>query len=126
LNEKYKVPITSLNPYGSVKTGTALFGNNHINSWVIEPQLEYKTSIGSGKLNILIGSTFQKNNLNVERLAGRGYTSDALLDNLRAAPVVSVDDINNTVYKYTAIFGRINYNWKEKYIINLTGRRDGS
>src|SRR5690606_977531 len=69
---------------------------------------------------------FQKNNLTVERFTGRGYTSDALLDNLRAAPVVLVDNVNNTTYKYNAIFGRVNYNWKEKYIMNLTGRRDGS
>ncbi|MEJ0080934.1 MAG: hypothetical protein WDM78_08305 [Puia sp.] len=29
-------------------------------------------------------------------------------------------------YKYEAVFGRINYNWEDKYLINLTGRRDGS
>ena len=29
-------------------------------------------------------------------------------------------------YRYQAIFGRINYNWLDKYIVNITGRRDGS
>src|SRR5690606_27214563 len=29
-------------------------------------------------------------------------------------------------YAYHALFGRININWKDKYIMNLTGRRDGS
>jgi hypothetical protein len=29
-------------------------------------------------------------------------------------------------YNYAAVFGRISYNYAEKYIINLTGRRDGS
>ncbi|MNQ74615.1 TonB dependent receptor [compost metagenome] len=33
---------------------------------------------------------------------------------------------DETVYKYQAFFGRINYNWNQKYILNLTGRRDGS
>ncbi len=32
----------------------------------------------------------------------------------------------SNVYKYAAIFSRINYNWLDKYIINLTARRDGS
>ncbi len=31
-----------------------------------------------------------------------------------------------TVYHYNALFGRLNYNWKEKYLLNLTARRDGS
>jgi len=29
-------------------------------------------------------------------------------------------------YKYQAFFGRLNYNWDEKYILNLTARGDGS
>lgn len=27
---------------------------------------------------------------------------------------------------YNSIFARLGYNWKHKYFINLTGRRDGS
>ncbi|WP_268225202.1 TonB-dependent receptor [Sinomicrobium oceani] len=126
LNEKYKVPLISIDPFGTSNTGAVSVGNNHTNNWIIEPQLTYELSIGSGRLNILIGGTFQKSNLIVERFTGQGYTSDALLDNLRAAPVVSVNNIDNVEYKYTAVFGRVNYNWKEKYILNLTGRRDGS
>ncbi len=29
-------------------------------------------------------------------------------------------------YRYAAVFGRLNYDWKGKYILNITGRRDGS
>ena len=126
LNEQSMIPIASRNPFENLDTGTAIFGDNRINSWVIEPQLDYETFIGPGIFNVLIGSTFQKNNLFTERFTGEGYTSDALLNNLQAAPVVLVDNLNKTTYKYTAVFGRVNYNWKEKYILNLTGRRDGS
>ena len=31
-----------------------------------------------------------------------------------------------TEYHYSAMFGRINYSFKDKYLVNLTGRRDGS
>ncbi len=37
-----------------------------------------------------------------------------------------VEDREYVQYRYHAVFGRINYNWKDKYIFNLTGRRDGS
>src|SRR5690606_1578194 len=33
---------------------------------------------------------------------------------------------SNISYKYQAFFGRLNFSWKDKYILNLTGRRDGS
>jgi TonB-dependent starch-binding outer membrane protein SusC len=33
---------------------------------------------------------------------------------------------NNTLYHYQAVFGRVNFGWGDKYILNLTGRRDGS
>ena len=29
-------------------------------------------------------------------------------------------------YKYSAVFGRINYNWEDEYILDFTARRDGS
>jgi hypothetical protein len=31
-----------------------------------------------------------------------------------------------SIYKYNAAFGRANYNWQDKYVLNLTARRDGS
>jgi hypothetical protein len=33
---------------------------------------------------------------------------------------------DETQYKYQAIFARVNYNWQQRYIVNLTARRDGS
>ena len=29
-------------------------------------------------------------------------------------------------YKHAALFGRLTYNWDNKYVINISGRRDGS
>jgi hypothetical protein len=31
-----------------------------------------------------------------------------------------------TLYRYDALYGRLSYNWQEKYLLNLTARRDGS
>ena len=39
---------------------------------------------------------------------------------------ITVGDQINTEYRYAAIFGRINYQFNKKYILNVTGRRDGS
>src|SRR5690606_32057157 len=41
-----------------------------------------------------------------------------------ASEITSTDKMS--VYKYEAGFARLNYIYNNKYIINLTGRRDGS
>ncbi len=96
------------------------------NSWIIEPQLTYSTTIGEGKLDAIIGSTFQESTNKGLGLQGEGYVSEPLIGNLEAAESVIAPFNQNTDYRYNAIFARLGYNWKQKYFINLTGRRDGS
>src|SRR5690606_38854564 len=59
-------------------------------------------------------------------LYATGYTSDALLEDITSAADITPLGAVNTRYRYNAVFGRVNYTWKKKYILNLTGRRDGS
>ncbi len=121
---------TNLSPISSKAPSTSTTGNNSlslngIETWMIEPQINYKKELKSGTLDVLIGSTFQKDNQTTESLTGAGYTSDLLLSDISSAPTRSASTAASQ-YKYNAIFGRVNYNYKQRYIINLTGRRDGS
>ncbi len=59
--ESFIQPIAALNPAGFNPTGRASFTNNTINSWIIEPQITYQRMIGSGKIEVLAGTTFQRN-----------------------------------------------------------------
>lgn len=108
------------------QTGSSNFGDSYYKTWIIEPQADYTRTIGDGTLTILAGGTLQESIQQGETISARGYTSDALLENIRSA--TSIDIINSAYsqYRYAALFGRVNYVWKEKYIVNLTGRRDGS
>src|SRR5690606_23183117 len=49
-----------------------------------------------------------------------------LLNNLQAATDIQVYTNSTTEYRYKAYFGRLHYAYKNRYFINLTGRRDGS
>src|SRR5690606_12149264 len=49
-----------------------------------------------------------------------------LIENINAADEITRATAIYSQYKYNAVFGRINYNYKGKYILNITGRRDGS
>jgi len=120
-------PITvvppAVQPYA---TRSASYGSNNSNSWIIEPQLNFKRSFGWGRLDVLTGATFQKNSLYGFSVNGSGYNSDAILNDLNAAAQVSPGYTSASTYRYNAIFGRVNYIMGDKYIVDLNLRRDGS
>jgi hypothetical protein len=76
-------------------------------------------------LELLIGTSFQQEATNGSISYANNFSSDALLASPSAAGEINVVN-NNTLYRYQAVFGRANLNWADKYLLNLTGRRDGS
>lgn len=127
-NETRIVPSTTANPaLGADSSTSALFLNNtDRSSWIVEPQINWRKELGAGKLELLLGATFQ--NQITERIhqSGTGFSSNSLIYNLAAAKTTRVLLNEEIQYKYQAFFGRLNYNWQQRYILNLTARRDGS
>lgn len=102
------------------------FGNNNSNFWSIEPQVTYSRSLYKGKLEILLGTTIQQNRNSGFLINASGFVNDLVMDDIMSAAKISPLSSNESVYKYNALFGRINYNFRDKYIVNITARRDGS
>lgn len=96
------------------------------NSWIMEPQLNYRRKIGKGNLDFIVGTTFQKSEASVLSLQGEGYVSESFIGNLNAAENIISPVNESTDYRYNAVFTRLGLNWDKKYYLNLTGRRDGS
>ncbi len=120
------MPGTSINPYfASYLTPSASFANSYINSWLIEPQLNYIATIRKSKFDFLLGGTFQEKQSAATGIDASGFSNDLLLYNPAAAGLIAAD-INKIKYRYEAVFGRISYNLKDRYIINGTFRRDGT
>jgi TonB-dependent starch-binding outer membrane protein SusC len=105
---------------------STVFGNNTINTWVIEPQISYRRQVYKGKIDLLVGSTIQKNVSYGSQLLGRGFNSDLLLEDIKSASTILIVSTTSSQYKYNAIFGRLNYIVADKYIVNFSARRDGS
>ncbi len=95
-------------------------------SWIIEPQLAWNRTYGRAQLEILAGTTFQKQSGAQLVSTGEGFASNSLMDNPASASIYRIIESSQTVYKYSAGFGRVNFKWDGKYILNITGRRDGS
>jgi TonB-linked SusC/RagA family outer membrane protein len=104
----------------------ASYGNNAVNSYNIEPQLDYTTQLSKGVLKLLAGGTVQSSTNEGLYLLGSGYANDDQLLNPRAATTLVTQAYNFSQYRYISVFGRATYNWDEKYIVNGTFRRDGS
>jgi TonB-linked SusC/RagA family outer membrane protein len=102
------------------------FGTRQYKSWSIEPYVEYNEQIGIGKLSALAGGTFQERITTGSFIEVRGFPSDILMESMQAASTVVAKSNSYSQYRYQALFGRLNYNIKDKYLFNLTGRRDGS
>jgi TonB-linked SusC/RagA family outer membrane protein len=126
IDEVILLPVSALDPRYPPLTGSSVMANAKVQSWIAEPQLHYERGTGIGKFNVMMGSTFQQTTSDRSSLLASGFTSDALLENIKAATNITTYEYTNSQYRYAALFGRINYNWNDKYIVNLTGRRDGS
>jgi TonB-dependent starch-binding outer membrane protein SusC len=121
------LPLTVVRPeQRSITDRSAQYANGSSTSWIVEPQLTYRLAIGEGTLEALSGTTFQQITNKSQSVTGIGYSSDLLLKNLASAATVTPGTPLYTLYKYNAIFGRLNYNYKDRYVANLTARRDGS
>jgi len=123
-NQNTQDPSTAQDP-ALGRLGSATFNTNTFQTWIIEPQAEYKRTIAKDKLNILLGGTFQQNTNTLTSINGSNYPNDLLLGSITSAGATTVSG-SSTLYKYNAIFGRINYIVDSKYILDVTGRRDGS
>ncbi len=96
-------------------------------TWQIEPQLTFDKAIAKGRLNVLVGTTFSENAQYSQHISGKGGTNDLLLEDISSHPTIYAGGaVSAPKYRYNAGFARINYVWRDRYVINLNGRRDGS
>lgn len=104
---------------------SAQFANISFQSVNIEPQLDYNLVLGKGILTALVGGSYKKNLRKNNSIEGQGYANDRFLGSINGAATIFTSD-DTDFYKYSAGFARIKYVYDQKYILSLTGRRDGS
>lgn len=120
-------PLITYNPANNPgpKERVSVFSNNSTSSWIFEPQADYVKKIGLSKFSALLGATFQQSLRDDQSISASGYNSDVLMGDLAAGSTFN-PRTNFSKYRYSAVFGRFNFTYKNKYVINATGRRDGS
>jgi len=99
---------------------------NRVRTRVISDNtLSYSKDVNNHSFNVLVGATFQKRTSENSAVEGTGFAND-LLKNLQGATTISEFEEINVEKNKIGYFGRINYAYQDKYLINASFRRDGS
>ncbi|MBE7172847.1 MAG: SusC/RagA family TonB-linked outer membrane protein [Williamsia sp.] len=125
LNQTQLLPSTASNPLFNF-LGSSYFGDNHVGTWIAEPQITYSKSLSIGNIDVLAGATWQQSLTQQKLIYASNYSSDALLENIASAGNYSFLTNNFIRYRYNSFFGKATYNFENKYIVNGSFRRDGS
>jgi len=125
LDQIATLPADSQDPAFS-PTDVAYFDNNSSERYIIEPQLNYVRHFKDGILTALLGETYQYQHNEGTSFEGVGVSNPSLLGSVGAANAIIDNSDTYSLYKYESLFGRLNYNWQQKYLIDLNLRRDGS
>ncbi len=73
----------------------------------------------------MLGTEFQRSVNQANNLSANNYPNPGLA-NLPSGAASYSSSARYTLYKYNSVFGRMTYNWDERYIVNGNIRTDGS
>ena len=117
-------PASANNPANNFPQ-SATFNNNYVKTYIAEPQLTYKLTTGKGRLNAILGGTWQQTQTVQPFWIIGNFTNIQLVNSLGALTLLAKSS-GYTDYRYTSGFGRVEYVWNDKYLFSGNIRRDGS
>ncbi len=114
------------NPYSDTSYEYGDYTSLNVQTVDIEPQLTYQANILGGKTDFLLGGTYEYTTTRAIALYTKGFPGDMFIKNAAAASIITTHNNPETQNKTASLFARVGYNYKERYLLNLTFRRDGS
>lgn len=118
------MPLSTQDPASSAGA-MGYFASTRFDSRILEPEVDYTHKMGKLKTSFVGGASFQQLDEHASARTDTGYANDAaLLHHEHATPIVDSSEAIRDVYM--SYLGSLNCNWNNQYILELTGRRDGS
>jgi TonB-linked SusC/RagA family outer membrane protein len=102
--------------------------NRNVSSLLNENILSYNKQIRPGHtIDVTAGYTYQKENNQINTASTRGLPSDDPLSvNMQNGSKPQIPTSGRLDWTLESFLGRVNYNMKDKYLLTVTVRRDGS
>jgi len=128
LNNKGNHFIPSFIYQGTGSNGFGEVESRLSTTWLNENTLSYNKQINENHaINLLAGITFQGNRTEFVRASSQDYVTDALEENsLQSGATYNTPNSSVTEWGLLSYIARVNYNFKEKYLLTATARVDGS
>ncbi|WP_229717439.1 TonB-dependent receptor [Parapedobacter defluvii] len=120
------LPKTTI--HGALENGRASISNFDRDDYLLEGTINYTKTLEDGhKFDVLGGVSRQKFYERSESSAASGFITDAFLwNNLNAGSTQLPSTSYSSENMIASYFGRLNYNYKSKYLVTLTLRTDGA
>jgi len=110
------------------QNGTANITNDRETFWSLENYLTYNKRFAEvHSINALLGISWQATNFFRNTAHSENFVTDFFENNNMGAgsKSISVTSLRNRS-AFNSYFGRLNYSYKDKYLVTFTGRADGS
>lgn len=128
---RYFNPKVYLNSSFLVSQNSLSKNNNRGFGWNIENTVNYSKEIKDHSFNVLIGQGVYVDNITqgesvtYNNLPVNTYDEASFNFDLPSEQIIA-NAYEGTIHKVTSLFGRLNYAYKEKYLVTGIIRRDGS
>ncbi|WP_299550823.1 TonB-dependent receptor [Seonamhaeicola sp.] len=120
-------PSTLITTAGGSTGGRATIANFKRTNLLSENYLTYTKEIGKGNLTLLAGYSYQKRSTDRFSAGAEGFTSDSFsYFNLGSGSTQLIPTSSFTESEIQSQFGRLNFDYDDKYLITATVRRDGA
>jgi TonB-linked SusC/RagA family outer membrane protein len=108
--------------------GTATLDNNRESYWSLENYFTYNKKIKQDhEINATLGISWYDTNIFGFAVSGENFPSDFPgPNNLGSASKPLPGSSRRSEYTFNSYFGRVNYTYKNKYLLTATGRSDGA
>ncbi|MFT3680217.1 MAG: TonB-dependent receptor [Ferruginibacter sp.] len=120
------LPKTTL--WGALEKGRANIGKSDNDHYLLEATGTYSKQLTADhKFDVLLGVSQEKFVTRGSTVGASGFVTDAFLwNNLNAATLQLASTSYQAKSTLISYFGRLNYNYKGKYLLTFNARRDGA
>jgi TonB-dependent starch-binding outer membrane protein SusC len=112
--------------YGRSMDGLAAESHDDYNYWVSENTLNYVGIFGDHNLSLLGGFIASRESDRGLYIASHGFGGSTAITTVTAGTVQSVPQVTIYDKSHAAFIGRLNYSYKDKYLLTSNFRADGS
>ncbi len=111
------------NGYGEIRNNISL-------NYLMEDYLQYDKSVGDNDFSVMAGYSYQYFETTWNSSVAQGFTTSAILptDNLGSTDGSIIPQVysGGKITELQSVYGRVNYGYKDKYLVTASLRMDGS